>query len=142
MADADNRRRGRAFREHVADALRLAGIGTAAARAARPRRASEALAADLPQADILGLPGGWHVRVHADVAMRWGSALDVAEQAARLAGHERAAVIGYRRERPVSDSFVVLTLGTFASILRRDAADWQSLAEFERWAREQVEHEE
>lgn len=142
MADNDNRRRGRAFREHVADALRLAGIGTAAARAARSRRASEALAADLPEADILGLPGGWHLRVHADVSTRWGTSLDVAEQASRLAGQDRAAVVGYRRDRPIRDSYVVMTLDAFAGILRRDAADWESLAQFEAWAREQVETEE
>ena len=143
MADADNRRRGRTFREAVAASLDLAGVAGARARQAGGRRTSEVLDDDAPPApDILGRPGGWYLATHADVAPRLGTSLDAAEQAAGLAGFDRAALVQYRRARPVGDAYVIMTLDTLATILRRDQADWSNPAEFERWAAEQVAREE
>lgn len=143
MPDLDNRRRGRQWRELVALTLQGLGVDGAQPRVVKPRRRiSEVLAdEDVIRSDVLGLPGGWFVSTHADLDPRPGRLLDAAQMSARLSGHEQAAAVIYRRERPAADALTVMSLSTFASILRRAAADWDDLAAFEEWARVQQDAE-
>lgn len=119
MADQNNAGRHLAMREAVGMVLRLHGLEDAHAAPRAPgRRLSDSLASDAaPTPDILGLPGGWHVRVTTADRRTWGGAVDSTEQAAALAGDERGAVIAYRRGQPISRAFVVLSLDTFADLL-------------------------
>lgn len=123
MADLSNLARARAFREAVGLTLQLAGLEEAtAAPIPGRRRVSEAFADDAPRSPdshIQGVPG-WALGVHADVrsgGARWGTHLDAAEQVANLTGAQHFGVVGYRRERPTSESFVVLTLNGLARLI-------------------------
>lgn len=121
MADRNgNRWRGLRFRELVSLNLQLAGLQHAAPRPPAPlRKPSEALSGDeRPEqhSDILGVPG-WHLTTHSDLRDRWSVHLDAAEQAAALTGAQHAAIVCYRKARPTSDAYVVMTLATWARLV-------------------------
>jgi hypothetical protein len=117
-----NFQRGKALRQAVALQLRAMGLHDAQVRPMR--RTTEA--SSYPEPDVHGLPATWHVDVAADRHERFSVRLDAAVSAAEKAGREHAAVILARqdyggRERQVSESFVLMTLADFATILRREA---------------------
>ena len=119
MADQDNRRRGRVWRESVAFLLKLAGVDGAEARQVARTGPRDAFDDTMPQPDILGLPAGWYVNTRSDISPTWGASLDATEASAHLAEFENSAIVQYRRQRPTADAFVVMTLSQFAKILAR-----------------------
>lgn len=118
MSDMHNRARGVAFREAVALVLKIAGHQDAVPRRRGERRKlSEAILDESLEPDVDGLRDVW-LDVRADVAPRWSSSLDAAEQSARLSGRRFAAVTQWRQGHGVADAFVVMTVATFGDLIK------------------------
>lgn len=115
MADQKNRFRGTRYRELIA--LQLGVEGLSARQPERPKRLSERVAEyDGPRSDVMGLEG-WMIHVRADLQPKWGSALDAVEQAAALTGTPNAVLIEFRRDRPASEHFVLMTVSQLARLI-------------------------
>ncbi len=116
MGDQRNKIRGLQFREMIVLGLRNEGVD---ARLPPPhRKLSEALLDTTASlSDVLGVEG-WCLITGAYLQPRWGSAVDTAEHSAALDGTPNAAAVVFRKDRPASDQFVVMTLHQFAQIVR------------------------
>lgn len=122
MGDRDNRRSAAAFRELIALRLGLLGIEASAVPIAARPRLSEVILSEAPRLirpDIeLPMVDGWHLATLASMAQRnLSAALDAAQRDASLNGTPHAALIAYRRDRPISDAFVIQSLDGWASAL-------------------------
>lgn len=115
----DNFRQAAHFRELVA--LALAQEGLAVALPGRPLKISEALAPDAPRfsrSHILGIPE-MTLHVRAELRMNLGENLDIVAKAAAQDGNSISAVVQYRRGRPAAEQFVIVTLATFAALVKQ-----------------------
>jgi hypothetical protein len=107
------------FREAVVLALRAEGID-ATADPVRPQRDPSDLDADARRPDVEGL-GAWFLNTTTSEQARLGSHVDRTRRAAALAGQDRlGATVVYRRGRPISDAYVIVSLADFARVLDRE----------------------
>lgn len=120
----DNARQGRLYRAFVAARLsRLLGRSVVARSAPykRPKSVSDAIAAATQResvSDLLGIDGWAVVTRHAH-PMNVAGAVDAATVAARLDGAEYAAAVVARSGADPEQSYVVMTLDTWARVLDR-----------------------
>lgn len=116
-AVASNRSRSLEFRQLIAATLRGEGI-----RDAQPKPLSWSLADsfndEVEQGDIYGLPGSWLLNVRYGEGFALAETMDAAEADARTDGKERVAIAVRRNGRPPEDAFIVMSLATFAAVLR------------------------
>jgi hypothetical protein len=120
MADLQNVKRGRLFRELVASRLQLAGLDATAAPPCPRRSLADAMADDTPQTGDIVVPG-WSIQTSAALNLRdLGATLDAAAQIADLAGRgDIAVVVSYRRSRGVSEAIVSMSLDSFGRVAAR-----------------------
>ncbi|WP_315636993.1 MULTISPECIES: hypothetical protein [Microbacterium] len=98
------------FREATALYLNIAGLDDATARPMR-RKVSEGIGETT--ADVTGVDG-WFLATSSRASFRIGGDLDAAHAEASDGKH--VALVQHRRERPLGDSLVCMTLSTFAAI--------------------------
>ena len=121
MATMSNLLRAQRFRERIETYMQAAGVPIKV----RPPRAriSEAFGPDmeLSESDVKGLTS-WSIALHSDAAHNWSTEMERAERKAEQDGRPYAAVVGYRSgNRRVGEQYVMLSLATFAHILKLDA---------------------
>jgi hypothetical protein len=85
----------------------------------RHARLSDSLGDDTLAPDVHGLPGV-HLAVTSRLRHRLSTDLDAARRAADLNGTPVAAVLQWRAQRPIADSYVLVTLADFAKLVRGD----------------------
>jgi hypothetical protein len=99
------------FREATALFLNLSGLDDAVARPMR-RKISEGIGDST--SDVTGVPG-WHLATSSRTTLRIAGDLDTAH--AEADGDQLVALVQHRRERPLGDSLVCMTLETFSRML-------------------------
>lgn len=98
------------FREATALFLNLSGLDDALARPMR-RKVSQGIGDSA--ADVTGVRG-WFIATSSRTTLRIAQDLDTAHAEAGEGQH--VALVQHRRERPLGDSLVVMTLDTFSAI--------------------------
>lgn len=114
---ASNRGRSLEFRRLISATLRGEGITTAQPKPLTTTLA-EAFDVEFEQGDIRGLPGGWLLNVRFGQTYALASTLDEAEIDAQTDGKLRAAIVTRRLGRAPENSFVTMSLSTFALVLK------------------------
>lgn len=66
--------------------------------------------------EVDGVPG-WSVLVRRQRHLNLPASMDQAAEHAIHSGNSRAAVVVYRRDRPLDQAYVLLNLGTFSRLL-------------------------
>jgi hypothetical protein len=109
-----NKLRGLRFRQLVALVLQTQGHPNAAAKVDRVRL-SDALRAEDPTGDIWGIPG-WTILTKAQQSRDLSTALDDAEHRRVVDETQHGAVAFHRPGRPPEETYVLMTLQTFATV--------------------------
>jgi hypothetical protein len=110
-----DRRRAFEFRQLVALVLQVCDV-PAQARQPRPTTLHERLEQPREASDVLGVPG-WVLRTFTGQARDLSAGLDEAKTAAEESGADHFAAIWKRPRRAAQDSYVVMTLSQFGSLL-------------------------
>ncbi|UYN83233.1 MAG: hypothetical protein KIT89_11095 [Microcella sp.] len=114
MADAQNRKRSREYRERIALALRAEGIETAQP-VPLANRMSDAFRP--PHGHVVGVEGV-SILTSTSYEIRPGELLDRAERAAQDDQNPLGVAVQFRAARPAEDQFAIMSLRTLATLLR------------------------
>lgn len=119
MADRDNYRRGRVFKELVALHLQNEGIPAELPPVTRSfKDLADVLADDnRPASDLWGIPG-WSLKIHSAYALDHSGALDAAQRAGEVDGSKFSAVVAYRKTRSAGEQYAVVSLSTLAALMK------------------------
>ena len=113
MADLQNRKRSREYRERIALALKAEGID------AQPVPLANKMSEEFrpPHGHVTGVEG---VTILTSTAyeIRPGELLDRAERAARDDENALGVAVQFRAARPAEDQFAILSLRTLATLLK------------------------
>ena len=114
MADLENRKRSREYRERIALALKAEGIETAQVVPLANRMSDEFRP---PHGHVTGVEG---VTILTSTAyeIRPGELLDRAERAARDDQNALGVAVQFRAARPAEDQFAIMSLRSLAALLR------------------------
>ena len=117
-AIASNRSRSLEFRQLIAATLRGEGVTTAQPKRLTMTPLADSFADEVEQGDIQGLPRGWLLNVRFGEGYALPETMDEAEIDAKNDGKPRFAIAIRRNGRPPEDAFVVMSLATFAAVLK------------------------
>lgn len=107
------------FRASVGDFLASVGVEITGLRGPGRRKLSEELADEWPNSDVKGIPD-WTLSTNAGSSAAIGPALDKLRAGATLDRTRNFAAIFRRPAGRVTESFVIIPLDQFATLLRRD----------------------
>lgn len=100
------------FREGIGLFMMISGINAVA----RPTMRKVSTALGNPQPDVL-IPGQWALETSARIHYKFAEDVASAQNVADAAGLPHAAVVQHRSGKLLGDSFVVMTLDTFAALI-------------------------